>query len=388
MLQALYDATSTSRSELVKLTGLSRATVSSLVADLLSGDLVQEDDAAELTGRGGGRPVQPISLNPRAAYAAGADIGHQHVRVAISDLRGSLVWERHVQHEVDRAPGQTLDLVAELVLNGLEETGVGSRTLGLGIDIAAPVRSEDESLEATGIMPGWVGVQPGAELQRRTGLPTQVINDANAGALGERLYGAGQDSEDFIYVRLSAGIGAGVVIKGVPLAGADGLAGEIGHVVVDPRGWVCRCGKRGCLETAASPVAISRLLSDSWRKPVSVRDVLTLVEAGDRGAIRAVQDAAGEMGRVLAMLVTVLNPERIIVGGDLAGVAHVLFEPLSDSIRHHALAALGDRVQVVAGELGENAEVLGAAGLILSNTPAALAARSLASPTSDRPHPD
>jgi predicted NBD/HSP70 family sugar kinase len=380
VLQALYDNASTSRLELVKATGLSRATVSALVADLLEAGLVSEDnvpDPAESEGRKGGRPVQPIALRASAAYAVGADIGHQHVRVAICDLRGTSVWERYRAHDVDRAPQETLDLVASLVLSGIQETGVAGRVVGMGVDIAAPVRQEDGSLEAMGIMPGWVDVQPGVELADRTGLTTTLANDANAGALGERLYGAGRASRNLVYVRLSAGIGAGVVINGAPLLGGDGLAGEIGHVIVDPRGRICRCGQRGCLETVASPDAISRLLSDSWNEPVSVADVLSLVASGNPGALRAVQDAAEQIGRVLATVVTILNPELIVVGGELAQLGDLLFAPLQTSIRRHTYSALTDRIRVTGGELGESAEVRGAAGLVLADAPRILADRSL-----------
>ncbi|QMU71707.1 ROK family protein [Streptacidiphilus sp. P02-A3a] len=380
----MYDSVSTSRLELVRATGLSRATVSALVTDLLEAGLVNEDnvpDPAESEGRKGGRPVQPIALTASAAYAVGADIGHQHVRVAICDLRGTSVWEAYRAHSVDRAPQETLDLVAELAMNGISETGVAERVLGMGVDIAAPVHQLDGSLEAMGIMPGWVGVHPGVELADRTGLTTSLANDANAGALGERLYGAGRASRNLVYVRLSAGIGAGVVMNGVPLLGGDGLAGEIGHVVVDPGGRICRCGQRGCLETVASPVAISRLLSDSWNEPVSVADVLTLVASGNPGALRAVQDAAEQIGRVLATLVTILNPELIVVGGELAQLGDLLFTPLQTSVKRHTFAALTDRIRVAGGELGESAEVRGAAGLVLADAPRILAARGLTMPT-------
>jgi predicted NBD/HSP70 family sugar kinase len=165
------------------------------------------------------------------------------------------------------------------------------------------------------------------------------------------------------------------------LEATEGLAGEIGHVAVNPSGLICRCGKRGCLETVASPVAISRLLSDSWGERVDVGDLMALIASGDRGAIRAVRDAAEEIGRVLAMLVTVLNPELIIVGGDLASSGEILVDPLLEAVRRHALSASADHVRVVRGELGENAEVLGSIGIILSQAPRILAARSVVTGT-------
>jgi predicted NBD/HSP70 family sugar kinase len=371
VLQALHDAESTSRSELAQVTGLSRATVSSLVSDLLAAGLVEENEP-DAQSRATGRPALPLALRSSAAYAVGTDIGHQHVRVALCDLHGTPVWSTAVATEVDRAPGETLDLAADLILRALREKSV-DRVLGLGVDIAAPVREPGGVLEAHGIMPGWVGVQPGAELERRTGLATRLVNDADAGALAEHQYGAGRDVDDMIYVRLSAGIGAGIITDGRHLHGSGGLAGEIGHIQSVPRGQVCRCGNRGCLETVASPIAIARLLETSWGHPVSVADLLRLVEAGNRGAVRALEDAAEEIGRVLAHLVTLLNPELIVIGGDLAAVGERLFEPIGGAIRRYALAPAVDSVRVVGGELGNRAEVLGAAGMVLADAPRLLA---------------
>jgi predicted NBD/HSP70 family sugar kinase len=372
VLQALHDAESTSRSELAQVTGLSRATVSSLVTDLLAAGLVEENEP-DAQARPTGRPAQPLALRDSAAYAVGTDIGHQHVRVALCDLRGTPIWNTAVATEVDRAPGETLDLAADLIMRALRETGT-DRVLGLGVDIAAPVREPGGVLEAHGIMPGWVGVQPGAELERRTGLTTRLANDADAGALAERRYGAGRSADDMIYVRLSAGIGAGIITGGRHLNGSGGLAGEIGHIQATPRGRICRCGNRGCLETVASPVAIARLLESSWGHPVAVGDLLGLVEAGNRGAVRALEDAAEEIGRVLAHLVTLLNPELIVIGGDLAAAGERLFEPIGRSVRDYALAPSAESVRIVGGELGAHAEVLGAAGMVLTEAPRLLAA--------------
>ena len=218
VLQALYDSAGTSRPELARVTGLSRATVSSLVVDMIAAGLVcEENGPAEPENRSMGRPAQPLSLNRSAAYAVGADIGHSHVRVALYDLHGSPVWDQAEVKEVDTAPQETLDLAADLIERALRECLVPrERVLGLGADIASPVRS-DGALVADGIMSGWVGIRPGEELERRTGLATQLINDANAGALAEHRYGAGRGTDDMIYVRLSAGIGAGIITAGLLL---------------------------------------------------------------------------------------------------------------------------------------------------------------------------
>jgi predicted NBD/HSP70 family sugar kinase len=294
------------------------------------------------------------------------------------DLHGSPVWDQAEVKEVDTAPQETLDLAADLIERALGECLVPQeRVLGLGADIASPVRS-DGALVADGIMSGWVGIRPGEELERRTGLATQLINDANAGALAEHRYGAGRGTDDMIYVRLSAGIGAGIITAGRLLLGTGGLAGEIGHVPVAEAGRVCRCGNRGCLETVASPVAIARLLQDSWGRAVTPDDLPRLLAGKSAGALRVVEDAAEAVGRTLAGMVTLFNPQMIVIGGDLAVAGDRITRPISRTIARYALPSAVPQVTIVTGELGSSAEVRGAASRVLARAPRSLAIMSSA----------
>jgi predicted NBD/HSP70 family sugar kinase len=222
-------------------------------------------------------------------------------------------------------------------------------------------------------MADWVGVRPAEELSQRTGLTAELINDANAGALAESLYGAARNCDHMIYVRLSAGIGAGIVTNGQLQCGGNGLAGEVGHLQVEPDGRVCRCGNRGCLETVASPLAIADLLAHSWNRPIDTDALFRLLEAGDHGAQRAVEDAGEAVGRCIAAMVTLFDPELVVVGGELATAAETLFEPMRRSIRRHIMPRTAKHHRIVAGELGDRAAVLGAAGLILAKLPDTLA---------------
>ncbi len=176
-------------------------------------------------------------------------------------------------------------------------------------------------------------------------------------------------------IRLSARIGPGLILDGRPYHGFAGMAGEVGHVLSDPAGPICRCGNRGCLEAVASPVAVSALLERSLGERVTVRRLLELIAAGHRGARTAVSEAGAAVGRALSMLVGVLNPELVVVGGDLAQAGPVLLDPITDEIARHGVAPAADAVRVVPGTLGERAEVLGAAALILAQSPRALVQR-------------
>jgi predicted NBD/HSP70 family sugar kinase len=378
VIESIYRHPAVSRAEIARRTGLSRATVSTVAEELGRAHLIQEHDVpeAEQRPRGTGRPPTLLSLVPGAAFAIGIDIGHQHVRVMICDLAGEPLADEWSRADVDDAPSETLDLVHDLVRRALRDAAVApERLLGAGMGLAAPVNKHTGQLAADGILPGWQGVAPAAEMAGRLGVSVQLANDADVGALGEKVFGAGRGVDEMTYIRLSAGVGAGLVLAGQPYQGALGMAGEIGHICVDPSGPICRCGNRGCLETVASPVAVARLLEQSMSRPITVAGLLDLVAAGDRGARRAVADAGEAVGTVVSGLVNVLNPELVVIGGELAATGEVLLDPIRVSIQRHSVAATAANVRVVAGLLGDRAEVLGAAALILAQSPLALTER-------------
>ncbi|RKQ92164.1 putative NBD/HSP70 family sugar kinase [Solirubrobacter pauli] len=371
VLRALYAHPGSTRTELAEHTGLSRPTVSVVADELVQAGLVtQHEDSQPRTGR----PPVLLSLAPGAAFAVGVDMGHAHVQVAVSDLSGEILGDRRRAIDVDHDPIDSLDLARDLVQETLEATEVTrDRVIGVGMALAAPLDRETGAILADGILPNWGGIQPAEEMRRRLGMPVEIRNDANLGALGEHTFGAGRGAQDMLYVRLSAGIGLGLVLDGKPYGGACGVAGELGHFRVKPDGLICRCGNRGCLETVASSSAVARLLARSRDETVSVEHLLELVARGDRGATRAVSEAAQAIGEVLASVVNLFNPRLLLVGGDLAAAGDVVLEPLRTAIDQYAIAPAAGAVAVQAGALGDKAEVLGAVALILGESPAILA---------------
>ena len=380
IIEALYRHPLSSRGDLARHTQLSRATVSTLVEELVRAGLVEEragSGAASSGAEGGvGRPPLLLSLVSGAAFAVGLDFGHQHIRVALCDLSGEPVVDDYSPAEVDHAPIESLDLAQRLVQEALSSAGVApDRLLGVGMGLAAPINKASGNLETDGILPGWRGIRAAAEMEARLGIPVALENDANVGALGEKAFGAARGVDDLVYIRLSAGIGAGLILAGQPYQGFVGVAGEFGHVLSDPHGPICRCGNRGCLESVASPVAVAALLERSLRQPVTVPRLLELVAEGERGARRAVAEAGEAVGRSVSMLVNILNPELVVVGGDLAQAGDILLAPITAAIERHSVAPAAAAVRVTAGMLGPRAEVLGAAALILAKSPRALVAR-------------
>jgi predicted NBD/HSP70 family sugar kinase len=254
----------------------------------------------------------------------------------------------------------------------LGEAGVDrSRVIGAGLGLPGPIDQADGVIGSSAILPGWVGVAAAEELRRRLDVPVSVDNDANLGALAELTHGAGRGATDLVYLKVSSGIGAGLILGGRLYRGWGGMAGELGHVLVDPEGAVCRCGNRGCLETAASTGALLEMLRRSHGE-LTVGEMLTLAHDGDLGCRRVIADAGRVVGSAAAFVFNVLNPQRLVVGGDLAAAGDLLLDGVRSSVRLAALPAAADAARVVAGVLGDRAQVLGALALAVGEADAAL----------------
>ena len=355
-----------SRAELSRITALSRSTISTIVGDLLEAGLAAERDGQPAGETHAGRPPVMISLNPSAGLALGIDFGHRHLRVAVADLSHTVLAERWCEMDVDHSADQGLARAAEFVDQVLAEAGAErDRVLGAGMGLPAPIDRATGSVQASSILPGWVGVDAAAEAHRRLGMPVEVENDANLGALAELAWGAAKGRSEVAYIKVSTGIGAGLISGGRLQHGVGGTAGEIGHTLVAEGGPVCRCGNRGCLETLASSRAIADLLSTSRREEVSTRRLLELCAGGDAAAQRLVGDAGRAIGIAVANLCNILNPECVIVGGDLSAAGEILLGPLREEARRNAIPSAAGNLEIVPGVLGERAEMLGALALVM-----------------------
>ncbi|MEA2168702.1 MAG: hypothetical protein QOF76_2002 [Solirubrobacteraceae bacterium] len=367
---------SASRAEIARCTGLSRTTVSTIVNDLVARGFVRELGDDNATRGSQGRPPTMLVLDGTAGAAVGVDFDHDKVRVAVSDLSRAVLAEAVETADVDHDSGQSMDLAKQLIERSLAEAKVeAGRVLGVGVAIAGPVDAAHGALHRSPILPGWDGVDLAAELSERVGFPVYVDNDANLGALAEVTLGAGRNARHAAYLQISGGIGAGLIIDGRPFRGAFGAAGEIGHFVVDESGVICRCGNRGCLETVASGPALIRLLAESRGTELTVPEIIALAHDGDLGCRRAIADAGRHVGRAVGALCNLFNPEMIVVGGDLSAAGELLLGPLRESVLRSAVPMATEGLEVVAGVLGERANVLGALALAIAQSEHAVAAR-------------
>ena len=382
-MDALRDDGTASRADIARRTGLSRSTVSTLIAELQDRGLVVEREFLP-DGRQG-RPGIQLALAPSAGAAVGIDFDHDRILVAVSDLARTVLAEESVRLDVDHDAANAIEQAGELVTQVLEEAGVDrERVLGAGMALAGPVDHDRGALHPSPILSGWADVDAAADVERQIGIPVHLDNDANMGALAEVTLGAGRNARTAAYVQMSSGIGAGLIVDGLPYHGHRGTAGEIGHMLVDPNGPICRCGNRGCLETVASGPALVELLRPSHGDDLTVEGMLALAHDGDPGARRAIADAGRAVGRVVAGLCNLFNPEMVVIGGDLGTAGELLIDPLSESVHRYALPAATDQLEVVAGELGERANVLGALALAIAQSGQAIAAR-IAAPAAAAP---
>ena len=368
VVDALRRQSMASRSDLARITGLSRTTVGSLIAELEARSLVSEhEDDGRQPGRG--RPPVFWRLQPSAGVAVGIDFDHDRVRVALADLSSTLLEEDESEIDVDHSAGDAIGAAVELVRTLLRAAGLaGAQVVGAGVGLPGPIDRRTGTLGSSAILTGWAGLNVQRELARRLELPVEVDNDANLGALAELSLGAGRGKSNILYVRAGSGIGAGIVINGRVYEGAAGLAGEIGHVQVRVDGAVCRCGNRGCLETVAAAEALGALLRPALGHEMSARKIVGLVATGDLRATRVVNDAGRAIGRVLADLCNALNPEAIVVGGELSEAGEPLLGGIREAVDRYALPGAAQVVEVLHGELGERAAVLGALTLVIGNT--------------------
>jgi predicted NBD/HSP70 family sugar kinase len=344
VVDCLWRTGPVARAQLVRDTRLSRATVSRLVGELQSEGLVAERPAPRPASRAG-RPTALLAIEPGLGAVGGIDFGHGSVRVALADLGGAIVAQTRHELDVDNEPERAIAVaVAELGRLGRP----GKPLLAVGAAISAPVRRDTGAPVAGGILPGWRDVSLGAELRARLGVPVHVGNDANLGALAEARGGAGRGADNVVYLMLSNGIGAGLILNGALFTGHNGMAGELGHVVVDPDGAPCRCGHRGCLETVAGARAVR-------------------ARPGGEGVLR---DAGRAVGRVAGAVCNLIDPELVIVGGELIVEGEALVEGVRVGLGETTIDPVASDVCVVGAELGDQAELLGAVGLALGEVDA------------------
>ncbi len=351
-----------SKADLVPAAGMARTTVSAAVDELLNRGVVRIAGTRPTPGRG--RPADRLALSPRGGHVLLADVGARGAHLAVLDLSQRVVAHEHVDLDVRDGPEPVLDII-EARLDALRAVGspeVPARAVVIGLP--GPVDGNLGSPVRPPIMPGWHAYPVSARLQSRFDCAAILENDVNLRALGEaRALPA--DQAPLLFVKIGTGIGGGLVTREGGLHhGADGAAGDIGHVRVrggpdDP----CVCGNVGCIEAVASASAIARRLAAGATAPVTIADVRDRLAKADPAAVAHVREAAAHIGELVAMLVHFYNPARVTIGGSLTAASDDLLAGVRSVVYQRALPLATRNLVLANSVLGEYAGLAGAAVL-------------------------
>jgi glucokinase len=306
------------------------------------------------------------------------DLGGSQARVATSNDDLALSGRLDEPTDHSRGPESVVAQLARLCKQSCEKSGVSLVDIGLLVVASpGPLDTRLGVVFDPPNLPGWEKVPLRDMLQAALRLPTVIVNDANAAALGEFHFGAGRGSRNLVYLTISTGIGGGVVVDGVLLEGTSGSGGELGHMTIDRDGPLCPCGNIGCLEALGSGLAIARRYGEALAErhgivgpdpPATARDVVRLGSEGDQMALDVFSDAARAVGTGVVNCINIFNPDVVVLGGGVTNAGERLFAPVRDMVQRHALPRPRASVRIVPAELGSDVGLIGAAGLAVATS--------------------
>lgn len=363
LLQLLREGQPRTKAELAALTGLARSTISSRIDLLLATGLVTPAGDGVSSG---GRPPARLAFNPEARIVIAVDLGATHGNIAISDLEGNILLSRSAAMAIADGPFPVLTWVVETALDMIKESDRSSQeVVGLGIGVPGPVEHSTGRPINPPIMPGWDRFDIPSFVHQYLPVPVFIDNDVNLLALGEHAK-TWPDVDDLLYIKVATGIGAGLISGGQLQRGAQGAAGDIGHVQVpynrdSPRG----AGDERDLEAIASGLAIATALSAQGFAAHTSRDVAELARTGNTVAIEAIRQAGREVGEVLATVVNLLNPSVIVLGGSIARAGEHTLAGVREVVYRRSIPLATQNLSIVQSQADETAGVLGAAIMVI-----------------------
>lgn len=363
LFQLLRNGQPRTRSELAEIVGVARSTIVLRLEALMEIGLVAPVEDAVSTG---GRPSSRFALNTGNQVVLGVDIGASHLRLGVCDLAGHTLAAATEELLVSAGPEAVLDTVAKLGDRLLEEAGRASRDLlAVGIGVPGPVEHRTGRPINPPIMPGWNGFDVPAYLGSHFGVPVLVDNDVNVMSVGER-EAAWPDVADLVFLKVATGIGAGIICNGELLRGADGVAGDIGHIRVSGGGdKLCRCGNYGCLEALASGNAVAEKLQAAGLDARDGRDVVKLVNQGNHEAVHAVRQAGRDVGEVLSACLSMINPAVIVIGGSMALTGEHFIAGVREVVYSRTMPLATQHLRIVQSVSGLDAGMRGAGVLAI-----------------------
>lgn len=373
LLSLCRSADSLTRAGLGEELGLGRNTLGAELRRLLALGIVEEGDPEDSSG---GRPSRRLRVSRGAGVIAAIDIGGTSIDAALTTLASDVIVHVGEPARLADGPQVILPRAIELVRGLLDAEGISRDELrAVGVGVPGPIQEQDGEAVAPPMVAGWNGFPLRSVVAEAFGCPAHVDNDTNVMALGEHLRGVARSVDDFLFVKLGTGIGAGLMIGGRLVRGVDGGAGELGHVCVAPDSdVVCPCGNVGCLQAFAGGPGITRAAEDAARAGRSPEladrlarngllgpaDVGEAAVHGDAGAAAIVRETAGLVGGALATAVSLLNPALIVIGGGIAGLGDAFLAEIRTTVYKRSLPLATRNLPIVRSELGPLAGIVGA----------------------------
>ncbi|MCR2825124.1 ROK family transcriptional regulator [Microbacterium sp. zg.Y909] len=360
VLELIRERGALTRGDVLEITGLSRMTVYGRIDSLLDAGLIVEAGADRVTR---GRPSRHLEFNSAHATVVAATVDTTQTTVAVTDLAGRIAIQERVEVAVADGPGATLTAISASAHRLLGRAGISIESVaGLGVSIPGPVDPASGRPSQPPLMPGWDAYPITEHLRDGLGVSVLVANDADAAALGEQR-AAHPDSRALCFLKVSSGIGTGIVLGGQVYRGTDGGAGDIGHVKLAGHDERCQCGARGCLAAVASGRAVARALTKLGKDASSGSDVGAYLAAGDPDAARLTQAAGRVIGEVVATVVSLLNPSDVVLGGRLASAP--LLAGVRETLYPRSLPRATRHLTISLSTLGESAAIVGLATLVV-----------------------
>jgi predicted NBD/HSP70 family sugar kinase len=368
VLDLIRRAGGLSRADIIAKTGLARSTVAARLDTLQGAGWISSGQTT--TARG--RPPSHFHIRTDGGALLIADAGATGVRTAVTDLRGHIGHELRMPLDITVGPQRWLAEVAAMFEELLEKTGITADFVrGIGVAVPGPVDFASATVVSPPIMTGWDGYPIRSWFADRYACPVLVDNDANAMTLGEHATNFA-DQDSVVMVKVATGVGAGIIAHGLIYRGADGSAGDIGHIQISPpenvdseeSQPVCRCGNTGCIEAYGGGWALLRDLRAAGREVSTISDIARLVESGDPLAVSLVRRAGRFIGVALSDVVSLLNPSVVIVGGELAASTAILMAGIRESIYARSLPLATRRLQIVPAQLGDRAGAVGLTSML------------------------
>lgn len=374
VLKLIHEKRGISRASIVRTTGLSATSVSSIVSELIASGFVFE--AGEGESSGGRRPIL-LKFDPEYKLTMGVDLGASHITTIIANLFGEVKYKRSVKYDTTNNPHQAIALVKEQIIDLMHAEGLQTTDI-LGIGIAAPAPLEGEHLDRLSpvILPKWKDILIKDEIIQAFDLPVYIDNDANVGAIAEKWWGSGKGNSNFVYIKLGTGVGSGLIVQDEIYRGTGGTAGEIGHTSINENGPQCRCGNFGCME---SYVGIQSILAAAHErsaqfpdsvlfqnhKEITIEAITNAAVEQDPLALEIVQSAGRYLGISIANLLNLVNPELVVLGGELVDAGDAFMEAVRLTAFGRSISKAGKEATIKTSELKQDVVGIGAATLVI-----------------------